>query len=217
MNTAAVKWLEGLFDDVTTRIRTGVTWTVDRGKVPLTVHIRPADRPMVSVQLVGDGPAERRAFATALQHALNPLLGTSAPPCPTHGTALEAFEAKGQVLWRCANGDFSCAVGDYREALWPPGPEEPEEDLGALLGHHLERQGVMRGVAAWSVRPDEGGVLVGNMTLRPIADEVAIRKAAAPVVLHVTQIAPITTVREDVPADDREPARRVLRIGGKRA
>ncbi|MDA8311087.1 MAG: hypothetical protein M0Z46_10850 [Actinomycetota bacterium] len=216
MSIADVRWLEGLFDDVTTRIRTGVTWTLDRSEVPLTVHVRPADRPMISLPLSGDGSAELRAFATALQNALNPLLGTNAPPCPTHGMALEALEEHGQVRWRCTQGDFSCLVGDYREALWPPGPEEPQENLGSLLGHHLERRGVMRGVAAWSVRR-EAGALVGGITLRPAADEAAIREAAAPVALHVTHIGPITTVRVDEPADDRERARRTLRIGGKMA
>jgi hypothetical protein len=216
VSTADVRWLEGLFDDVTTRIRPGVTWTVDRAEVPLMVHVRPADRPTISLPLRGDAARNLALFATTLQSALNPLLGTSAPPCPTHGMALKALVADGRLVWRCTEGDFTCLVGDYREALWPPGPEESEENLASLLGHHLERRGVMRGVAAWSVRRDDG-VLVGHITLRPVADEAAIREAAVPVDLHVTHIGPITTVRVDEPADEREPARRTLRLGGTMA
>lgn len=72
------------------------------------------------------------------------------------------LETGERVSWRCEEGDFICPVADYREALWPPGPEEPEESLGPLLGHHLGRRGLMRGIAQWSVRREDG-TLVGDM------------------------------------------------------
>ena len=216
MASAVVQWLDGLFDDVTTRIRPGITWTATAAAAPLSVHVRPADRPTMSLPLGGNRPTDLRSFATALQQAVNPLLGTNAPPCPTHGVTLAAVETDGGVLWRCKEGDFSCAVGNYRQALWPPGPEEPQENLGSWLGHRLRRRGLMNGVAQWSVKR-RNGALVGDMALRPSADETAIREAAAPVVLHVTQIGPVTTVREDELAGDGEPARRTLRIGGPMA
>lgn len=211
--SSSVQWLEGLFDDVTTRIRLGVMWSVDAEEPPLTVQVQPADRPTMSLVLGADGSGERRAFAAELQGMLNPLLGVALPPCPTHGIALEAVEIDRSVFWHCREGDFSCAIGDYKEALWPPGPDDPTQNLGSLLGHHLKRRGVMRGVAGWSVRRHDGA-LVGDITLRPDADEVAIREAAAPVELEVSRIGPVTTVRLDEPATDQEPAKRVLTIRG---
>jgi hypothetical protein len=168
----------------------------------------------MSVPLDGDGASDLRSSATALQQELNPLLGVTVPPCPTHEVALEAVMTSERDSWRCEQGNFSGAVGDYREAHWPPRPEEPQENLGSWLGHHLERRELLHGVGQWSVRR-EGSRLVCDVALRPSADEAAIRESAASVVLHVTHIEPITTVREDGPASDREPARRTLRIGGQ--
>lgn len=214
MASAVIQWLAGLFDDVTTRIRPGITWTATSAAAPLDVQVRPADRPAMSLHLGGDGPNDLRSFATALQQELNPLLGTEAPPCPTHGVALEAVETDKRLSWRCKEGDFTCAVGEYRESLWPPGPEEPQENLGSWLGHRLRRRGLMHGVAQWSVSRRDGA-LVGYMALRPSADESAIRGAAAPVVLDVTHIGAVATVREVEPAGDGKPARRTLRLSGE--
>lgn len=214
MASAVIQWLAGLFDDVTTRIRPGITWTATSAAAPLDVQVRPADRPAMSLHLGGDGPNDLRSFATALQQELNPLLGTEAPPCPTHGVALEAVETDKRLSWRCKEGDFTCAVGEYRESLWPPGPEEPQENLGSWLGHRLRRRGLMHGVAQWSVSRRDGA-LVGYMALRPSADESAIRGAAAPVVLDVTHIGAVATVREVEPAGDGDPARRTLRLSGE--
>ncbi len=216
MASGVSQWLDGLFDDVTTRIRPGITWTATARQAPLTVHVRPADRPTISLGLDGEKLGDLSAFATALQEALNPLLGTNAPPCPTHGSALAAVETDERISWHCKEGDFACAVGDYREALWPPGPEEPQENLASWLGHRLRRRGLMHGIAQWSVER-RSDALVGDMALRPSADEAAIRNAAAPVVLHVTQIDPITTVREDEPGGDGQPPRRTLRLSGEMA
>ncbi len=74
----------------------------------------------------------------------------------------------------------------------------------------------MRGIVQWSVER-RSDALVGGMALRPSADEAAIRPAPAPAVLHVTQIDPISTVREDEPASDDQPPRRTLRLGGEMA
>lgn len=208
-----VDWFEGLFDDLTTKIRSGMTWSLDRAEPPLTVQVQPADRPTMSLDLADDGPRERRAFAAELQAVLNPLLGVDVPPCPTHRGALEVVETSGSVSWRCKEGDFSCAVGDYREALWPPGPDEPAENLAPLLGHHLGRRGVMRGIASWSVRRHDG-TLVADIALRPDADETAIKKAADPVQLNVSRVGSVTTARFEEPASEREPARRVLTVQG---
>lgn len=212
-STPVIQWLEGLFDDMTMRIRTGVTWTSDAAVPPLTVHVRPADRPTRSLPLHRDGVGDLRSFAVTVQEALNPLLGVSAPSCPAHGVALEPIETDDHVRWRCPEGDFSCAVGDYRGALWPPGPDDVDADLGSLLGHRLKRRGLLRGVAHWSVRRDEG-MLVGTIALRPTADEAAIRDVAEPVALQVTHVEPIATKRLHEPADDTGPARRVLTISG---
>ncbi|MHB1554924.1 MAG: hypothetical protein ACYCSX_14745 [Acidimicrobiales bacterium] len=140
-------------------------------------------------------------------------LGVSVPSCLAHGVALEPRETDDHVRWRCPEGDFSCAVGDYREALWPPGPDDVDEDLGSLLGHRLKRRGLLRGVAHWSVRRHDG-MLVGTIALRPTADEAAIREVAEPVALQVTHVEPIATKRLHEPADHLGPARRVLTISG---
>ena len=211
--SSLVGWFDGLFDDVTTTTRSGLTWSLDRAEPPLTVHVQPADRPTMSHHLADDGPRERRAFATELQSVLNPLLGVDVPPCPTHEGALEAVEMSGSVSWRCKEGDFSCAVGGYREALWPPGPDEPAANLAPLLGHHLSRRGVMHGIASWSVRRQDG-TLVADISLRPGADEAAIRKAADPVQLNVSRVGAVTTTRFEEPATEREPAKRVLAVRG---
>ncbi len=107
-----IRWLDGLFDDVTMRIRPGITWTATAAAVPLTVRVRPADHPTMSLPLDGEKPSDLRSFAAALQQALNPLLGTNTPPCPTLEAALEAIAAAGQVSRRCKEGDFSCAVAE---------------------------------------------------------------------------------------------------------
>ncbi len=74
----------------------------------------------------------------------------------------------------------------------------------------------MHGIAQWSVER-RSDTLVGDMVLRPSADEAAIRNATAPVVLHVTQIGPISTVREDEPGGDGQPPRRTLWLRGEMA
>jgi hypothetical protein len=205
-----VDWFEGLFDDLTTGVRSGVMWSLDRAEPPLTVHVQPADRPTLSLRLNAVATVELRAFAAEIQGLLSPLLGVALPSCPAHGAVLDVVEAPvGSVSWRCKEADFSCVVGDYKEALWPPGPDEPAENLAPLLGHHLKRRGVMRGVASWSVRHDDGA-LVGNIDLRPGADEAAVVEAAYPVRLNVSRIAPVTTARFEEPATEEEPARRVL-------
>jgi hypothetical protein len=83
--SAVIQRLDGPFDDVTqNRIRPSITWTATSASAPLTVHVRPSDRPTRSLQLGGDGSSDLRSFAAALQQALNPLLDTNAPPCPNH-------------------------------------------------------------------------------------------------------------------------------------
>ena len=112
MAGTVIRWLDGLFDDVTTRIRPGITWTATAAAVPLTVRVRPADHATTSLPMGGEKPSDLRSFAAALQQALNPLLGTNTPPCPTREAALEAIAAASQVSRRCKEGDFSCAVAE---------------------------------------------------------------------------------------------------------
>ncbi len=83
-----------------------------------------------------------------------------------------------------------------------------------VVGHRRRRRGLMHGVAQWSVSRRDGA-LVGDMALRPSADESAIRDGAAPVVLAVTHIGAVATVRDAEPACDGEPARRTLRLSGE--
>jgi hypothetical protein len=211
-DSPVVERLTRLFDDISVRAPFNLGWSVDRVEAPLIVRVEPADWPSSSAELLGDSAEVFAVFAVQLQRQLEPILRVPVPPCPTHHEALVLVTDGEDGEWRCPVDDFSCKLGDYREALWPPGPEEPEGELGSLLAHRFRRRH-LDGIARFSVRRDHGE-LVADIDLRPEADLRAITEAASPVRLAVTWLDAVSTVRIDRPATDLEPASRVLTLQG---
>lgn len=201
-------WLEAVFDDIAVRAPFGVVWSVDSGQLPVTVTVRPADHPPVRLVLraAGDLESSVARFAGGLQSALRPVLGVAVPPCPAHGRGLVAARTAGGVGWSCPEGDFGCVVGDYREALWPPGPREPAGEVAAWLAARFARRGI--GQAGQVGAEFRGGGWVAMVGLRPAADQAAVRAAAAPVPVEITWLEPVRTVRH------REPGYRALSLRG---
>ena len=117
-------------------------------------------------------------FMAAAQAHLTEVYGRPVPRCPRHDHALVGRVRGDEAEWVCPDGDWSCAVGDYRERTWPPDVEAG--DLAAVLCGRLER----RGIRGWrqlgfSRRGDDW---VAEVKLWPMDAAVmdAIERAAAP-------------------------------------
>ena len=186
-------WLEDLFADIGFRARPGVLWSVNSRELPIMVSVKVGEESVG--HLVLDGPDlidSVCSFAAELQHVLQPVLQVGVPPCPSHSRALVARSALDLIEWQCPEGDFGCAVGEYQEALWPPGPDE--RDAPPMLANRLSRRGLR-----WSTlevtRKD--GAWVTKITLQPGTDDGAVRGAAAPLLAELHYTGPAYTVRED--------------------
>lgn len=205
MARSALEWLGAVFDDIAVRAPFGIAWSADSEQPPVTVTVRPADHPPVRLVLraAGDLESAAAAFAGELQAVLRPVLGVAVPPCPVHGHDLVAAG----IGWACPEGDFGCAVGDYREALWPPGPQEPAGEVAAWLAARFARRDIKHvGRVGAEFRR---GCWVATLGLRPAADEAAVQAAAAPVQVEITRLEPVRTVRH------REPGYRALSLRGQ--
>ncbi|HTW13450.1 MAG TPA: hypothetical protein VME01_11945 [Solirubrobacteraceae bacterium] len=207
-----VAWISGLISDCTARAPHGLGWQLDRAQPPLTASLTPAECPTVTVTLSGDTLIERISFAARVQALLDLDWEVPQPACPHHGLALEAGRAGELVIWRCPHGDFECPVGGYREALWPPGPDEDRQRIAPMLAERFRKHGV-NGVSGFSVVEDDGQ-WVANIRLRPGADEPAIRALADPILLNVSWVEAVHTVRRQLPGNGGEPARRELTVVG---
>ena|GEM_PF-3382434 len=186
-------WLEALFADIGFRALPGVLWSVNSRELPITVTVKAGEEAVG--HLVLDGPDlidSVCSFAAELQHVLRPVLHFGVPPCPSHSRVLEARRTLDMIEWQCPKGDFGCALGEYQEALWPPGSEE--RDAAPMLANRLSRRGlrwltleVTRKDSAWATK----------ITLQPGTDERAVRGAAAPLLAEVHYTRHAHTVRED--------------------
>ena len=186
-------WLEDLFADVGFRARPGVLWSVDSRELPITVTLKAGEEALGA--LVLDGPDLIDAvctFAAELQEMLQPDLRVGVPPCPAHARILVPRRIPDRIEWQCPEGDFSCNLGEYQEALWPPGPEE--RDAAPLLASRLSRRGLK-----WSTleMTSKDGAWVPTITLQVDTDERAVRAAVAPLVAELHRTSPAYTVRED--------------------
>ena len=186
-------WLEALFADIGFRALPGVLWSVNSREFPITVTVKAGEEAVG--HLVLDGPDlidSACSFAAELQHVLHPVLEVGVPPCPSHVRALVARRTLDLIEWQCPEGDFGCALGEYQEALWPPGPDE--RDAAPMLVNRLSRRGLR-----WSTlevtRKD--GAWATKITLQPGTDERAVRGAAAPLLAEVHYTTATHTVRED--------------------
>ena len=208
-----VAWIRGLFGDCSVRAPFGIGWDLDRAEPPLTAKVTPADCSTAHIVLRRDDVGERINFAARLQAFLDIELDRPVPPCPNHQIGLVPARAGDVVEWRCPEGDFRARVGDYWEALWPPGPDEdPSSNIAPMLAERFRRRGVT-GIHSFGVELRDGR-LVARLKLRPDGDETAVRKAAAPVLVEAEQVEAVRTVRLHRPATETEPAHRALTLVG---
>jgi len=203
-------WLEALFADIGFRALPGVLWSVDSRELPITVTVKAGEEAVG--HLVLDGPDlidSVCSFAAELQQVLQPALPVGVPPCPSHSRVLEARRTLDMIEWQCPEGDFGCALGEYQEALWPPGPDE--RDAAPMLANRLSRCGLR-----WSTlevtRKD--GAWATKITLQPGTDERAVRGAAAPLLAEVHYTTAAHTVREDHAGAPGTPPYRSLSLRG---
>jgi hypothetical protein len=207
-----VAWIGGLFDDCAVRAPFGIGWNLDRAQPPLTATVTPADGPTGTIRLARDTVLQRINFAARLQAFLDVELDGPVPPCPTHRTGLVPIRLGHSVEWRCPSGDFQCRVGDYEEALWPPGLDEEQRVMGPMLARRFHRRQVA-GIRSFGVKRRDDR-WVARIQLGPDADEAVVRAVAAPIALEVERVAGISTIRLQRDATITEPAHRALSIVG---
>lgn len=209
-----VGWIQGLFADCAVRAPFGIGWDLDRADPPLTARVTPADCSTARIRLRRDDVGERISFAARLQAFLDVELDRPVPPCPNHGFGLIPTRVGDAVEWRCPKADFQARVGDYLHALWPPGPDEPQGEIAPMLAERFRRRGVT-GIRWFGVeRPSDRWV--ATLKLGPDGDEVAVRDAAAPLMVEIEaeRAEPVHTVRVQRAATDTEPAHRALTLRG---
>ena len=209
-----VDWLEAVFDDLGVRLKPALLWKIKSTDLPITVEVKAGEGPITTLLVNGEdlGDAVMR-FAGDLQAWLVAALGAEVPPCPTHRGALSTSRTDGVPGWRCPEGDLNCVIGDYRDAIWPPGLEERPGDVAAMLGSRFRRRG-LRELSGWSAELRDGG-WIAEIAVRPDADEAAIRAAAAPIAAKFTQVGPVRTERYESPANGSERAFRALTLRGQ--
>lgn len=203
-----VDWIQGLFEDCTSGAPFGIGWYLDRAEPPITATVTPADRDTTRLVLARDDVLGRLSFVAHLQALLDLEFDGPVPTCPCHAAGLVAVRSGAEVHWRCDAGDFECRVGDYQEALWPPGPDDEPRGITPILARRFSRRGV-GGMSSFSVQR-RAGRLVAAIKVRPDADLPAIRAAAAPIPVETEEIEPIRTVRVTRAATATEPAHRAL-------
>jgi hypothetical protein len=209
-----VGWITGLFADCAVRAPFGIGWDLDRADPPLTARVTPADCSTARIRLRRDDVGERISFAARLQAFLDVELDRPVPPCPNHGVGLIPSRAGDVVEWRCPEGDFQARVGDYLDALWPPRPDEEPGKIAPMLAARFRRRGVS-GIRRFGVE-SRSDCWVATLRLGPDGDEVAVRDAAAPLVVEVEAEGSVAvrSVRLQRSATETEPAHRALTLRG---
>jgi hypothetical protein len=192
----------------------GIGWDLDRADPPLTARVTPADCSTARIRLRRDDVGERISFAARLQAFLDVELDRPVPPCPNHGVGLIPSREGDVVEWRCPERDFQARVGDYLHALWPPRPDEEPSKIAPMLAARFQRRGVS-GIRSFGVER-RGDCWVATLRLGPDGDEVAVRDAAAPLVVEVEaeRAEALRTVRLQRAATETEPAHRALTLRG---
>ncbi len=181
MDGEPAEWVATVLSDLNARSPHGIDWALDRAELPLTVRCSLADGPTADFVL-SQGLRARIVIVEQIQQFVGAEWEVGIPPCPDHGTALQPVSQGDAVRWQCPAGDIDCAVGDYRELLWPP---RTEDDPAPLLGDRWHRRGVF-GVVQWSI---SDGVV--QATAREGTNEAALRAAAAPYRVDLTWTGPI--------------------------
>jgi hypothetical protein len=147
------------------------------------------------IVLSRDDVLQRINFAARLQAFLGVELDGPVPPCPGHRVGLVPCRVGDAVHWRCPAGDFQCRVGDYQDALWPPGPDEDPHRIGPMLAGRFSRRR-LGGIHSFGVELRDGR-WVAKVKLRPDADEAAIRAAADPLLIEAEPVPAIHTIPLD--------------------
>lgn len=207
-----VAWIQGLFDDCSWRAPFGIGWHLDRADAPVTATVTPADCSSAQIVLNRDDVLGRINFAARLQAFLDVELDRPVPPCPVHRVGLVPVRAGDAVHWGCPAGDFQCRVGDYQDALWPPGVDEDAGRIAPMLAGRLRRRRVT-GIHSFGVELRDGR-WVAKIKLRPDADEPAIRAAADPILVEAEHVEGVRTIRAHRSATETEPAHRALTLVG---
>ena len=207
-------WMQGLFADCTARAPFGIGWDLDRAEPPLIARVTPADCSTAHIRLCRDDVGQRISFVARLQAFLSVELDRPVPPCPNHGVGLIPSRAGDVVEWRCPEGDFQARVGDYLHELWPPQPDEDPGKIAPMLAARFRRREVS-GIHRFGVE-SRGDCWVATLRLGPDGDEVAVRDAAAPLVVEVEveRADAVRTVRLQRAATETEPAHRALTLQG---
>ena len=208
-------WMQGLFDDCSFRAPFGIGWDVDRVDAPVTATVTPADCSTARIVLSRDDLLGRINFTARLQAFLDVELDRPVPPCPVHRVGLTPVRVDQVVHWRCPECDFGCRIGDYQDALWPPGPEEEPGRIARMLSRRFSRRRVT-GIHSFGVERRDDRWLA-KVRVRPEADVAAIRAAAAPILVEVDRLAradAVRTIRTHRPATETEPAHRALSLAG---
>jgi hypothetical protein len=207
-----VVWIQGLFDDCACRAPRFIGFELDRAEPPVTATVRPVECSSAQIVLNRDDVLERINFVARLQAFLDVELDRPVPLCPAHPVGLAPVRVGDVVHWRCEAGDFECRVGDYQDALWPPGVDEDRDRMGPMLARRFSRQR-LTGIYSFGVELHQGH-WVAKIRLRPGADESAIRAAADPILIEVEHVEAVRTVRMHRAATETEPAHRVLALVG---
>ena len=136
MTVEPIELLQALFSDIGFRARPAVIWSANSRSLPITVTLNAGEDGVAALVLDGSDVAEAVCgFTAELQSLLKPFIRGGLPPCPTHGLSLVAKQNLDMLEWRCTEGDFSCALGEYEESLWPPGSDE--RDAAPMLAGRL--------------------------------------------------------------------------------
>ncbi len=212
MTVEPIELLQALFSDIGFRARPAVIWSANSRSLPITVALKAGEDGVGALVLDGSNLAEAVCgFTAELQSLLKPFIGGGLPPCPTHGLSLVAKQNLDILEWRCTEGDFSCALGEYEEALWPPGSDE--RDAAPMLAGRLSRRGmrwstleVTRGESGW----------VAKITLQPGTDAGSVRGVVAPMSAELHFAEPAYTVLEDHAGGPRSAPYRSLSLRGAR-
>jgi hypothetical protein len=207
-----VVWIQGLFDDCSFNAPFGIGWDLDRAEPPVIATVTPADCSTARIVLGRDDVLRRINFASCLQAFLDVELDRPVPPCPVHVVGLVPVRLRDAVHWRCPAGDFQCRVGDYQDALWPPGLDDYAHRIGPMLARRFSRRR-LDGIHSFGIEVRDQQWVV-KIKLRPDADELAIRATADPILVEAEQVEGLRTIRAHRSATETEPAHRALTLAG---
>ncbi len=118
------------------------------------------------------------AMVTQAQAHLTQTLGAPVPLCPRHDHPLVGASVDSRLWWRCPEGQWECALGEYEEQTWP---QLDVPSLAPILSTiAAPERSLSRGTDIGVTR--SGGQLVANFGLVGVNDELlgVLADVAAP-------------------------------------